>query len=117
MSATKATVSLLKGDVALIKVNGSMLGDEETAGFRQAIAACIAERHSRLLIDLDGVKYMNSTAIGVLVSALASYTRRQWELKLCGANKVVNSILTITKLNLIFDTSETRTDALAKFSG
>jgi anti-sigma B factor antagonist len=117
MTATKATVSLLKGDVALIKVIGSMLGDEETAGFRQAIAACIAEKRCRLLIDLDGVKYMNSTAIGVLVSALASYTRRQWELKLCGANKVVNSILAITKLNLVFDTSETRRDALGKFSG
>jgi anti-sigma B factor antagonist len=117
MTATKATVSLLKGDVALIKVDGTLLGDEETAGFKEAIAACIAEKRSRLLIDLNGVNYMNSTAIGVLVSALASYTRRQWDLKLCGMNKTVNSVLTITKLNLIFDTSETRNDALAKFSG
>jgi len=32
-------------------------------------------------------------------------------------NKAVNSILAITKLNLLFDTADTPTDAVAKFAG
>ena len=117
MTATRATVSHLERGIALIRVDGPLLGSEEITAFKEAVAACIAEKASRLLIDLGGVNYMNSTAIGVLVSAFTSYTRRQWQLKLCGMNMAVNSIITITKLNFLLDTSETRTDALAKFSG
>ncbi len=117
MNSTKATVSYLERGIALIKVEGPLLGSEEITAFQEAVAACIAEKRSRLLIDLDGVSYMNSTAIGVLVSAFASYTRREWQLKLCGMNNAVNTVLAITKLNLVFDISETRRAALAKFSG
>jgi len=117
MTATTASVSHLEKGVTLIKVHGHLLGDEEIAAFKNAVTACIAENRSKLLIDLGGVDYMNSTAIGVLVSAFTSYTRRHWQLKYCGINNAVNSILTITKLNLIFDIAEKRTDALAKFAG
>jgi len=117
MTATKATVSHLESGIALITLDGPLLGSEEITAFKEAVAACIAGKASRLLIDLGGVNYMNSTAIGVLISAFTSYTRRHWQLRLCGMNKTVNSILAITKLNLLFDTSDTRTDALTKFTG
>jgi anti-sigma B factor antagonist len=117
MTATTASVSSLEKGVTLIRVDGHLLGDEEITAFKNAVTACIAENRSKLLIDLGGVDYMNSTAIGVLVSAFTSYTRRHWQLKYCGINCAVNTILTITKLSLIFDIAEKRTDALAKFSG
>jgi anti-sigma B factor antagonist len=116
MNATKATISHLERDIALIRVDGPLLGTEEITAFREAVAECIAGNASRLLIDLGGVDYMNSTAIGVLVSAFTSYTRRHWQLKLCGMNRAVNSILAITKLNLLFDIADTPSDAVAKFA-
>ena len=94
----------------------SLLGTEEITAFREAVAECIAGKASKLLIDLGGVDYMNSTR-SVCFSAFTSYTRRNWQLKLCGMNKAVNSILAITKLNLLFDTADTPTDAVAKFAG
>ena len=44
MTATRATVSHLERGIALIKVDGPLLGSEEIPAFKDALAACIAER-------------------------------------------------------------------------
>jgi anti-anti-sigma regulatory factor len=44
-----------------------------------------------------------------------SYARRNWQLKLCGINKKIDSIFVITKLTLVFDVHDTRKAAVASF--
>ena len=67
--------------------------------------------NTALLIDLSNVTYINSTAIGVLVAAHATYTRKGWRIKVCGMNKNINNIFVITKLTLVFDVHDTREQA------
>jgi len=69
-----------------------------------------------LIIDLSDVTYLNSTAIGVLVSAHTSYSRKGWHIKLCGINKNINNIFVITKLTLVFDVLDSRQDAVKSFN-
>lgn len=107
--------STLDGGVGLIEVKGSLVGGDETDKLRQAIAGFVDREYSKVLIDLSDVTYLNSTAIGVLVHGHTSYTRRNWQLKLCGINKNIDSIFVITKLTLVFDVQETRKAALASF--
>lgn len=109
------TSSSLPGGIGLIEVKGSLAGGEETDKLRQAIAGFVAQEYSKLIIDLGGVTYLNSTAIGVLMHGHASYTRRGWRLKLCGISKNIDSIFVITKLTLVFDVAETRKEAIAGF--
>lgn len=107
--------STSEGGIGLIEVKGSLVGGEETDKLRQAIAGFVDREYSKLLVDLSGVTYLNSTAIGVLVHGHASYSRRHWQLKLCGINKKIDSIFVITKLTLVFDVHDTRKDALESF--
>lgn len=107
--------STLDGGVGLIEVKGSLVGGDETDKLRQAIAGFVDREYSKVLIDLSDVTYLNSTAIGVLVHGHTSYTRRNWQLKLCGINKNIDSIFVITKLTLVFDVQETRKAALVSF--
>jgi len=102
-------------DIGLIEAQGSFLGGEEVDELRQAIKRFVDDQCPRLIIDLSDVTHVSSIALGVLVAAVTSYTRRRWQLKICGVNKVVYSVLAITKLNLLFDMAETQEEAIRGF--
>jgi anti-sigma B factor antagonist len=104
--------STLDGGIGLIEVSGSLIGGEETDKLRAAVAGFVDREYQKLIIDLSDVTYLNSTAIGVLVSAHTSYSRKGWKIKLCGVNKNINNIFVITKLTLVFDVQETRQEAI-----
>ena len=106
----------LDNGIGLIEPSGSLIGGDETDSLRRAISDFAGRDYSKLLVDLSSVTYMNSTAIGVLVSGLTTYSKKGWHLKLCGINKNIDSIFVVTKLSLAFDVYDTRKDALASFS-
>jgi anti-sigma B factor antagonist len=107
---------ILPSGVGLIEIRGSLLSDEEVAGMRRAIAEFVDRRWRRLLIDFSETKYLNSTAVGVLVGAHTTYAKREWQLKLCSMNKHVHVIFAITNLMKIFSVYDTRDEALKNFS-
>ena len=108
--------SILPGGIGLLEAQGSLLGGKEIDELRTGIDRFISGGTSRLILDVGGVGYVNSAAVGVLVSGLISYSRRNWQIRLCGANKVVYTILRITKLNLAFEYYDTREEAIRSFA-
>jgi len=108
--------SSLDNGIGLIEAKGSLVGGDETLELRQAVAGFIEREYSKVLIDLGGVTYINSTGIGVLVSAHASYAKKGWHIKLCGMNKNITNIFVITKLTLVFDVYDTRAEAIKSFT-
>jgi anti-anti-sigma factor len=108
--------SSLDDGIGLIEAKGSLVGGDETIELRQAVAGFADREYTKLIIDLSEVTYLNSTAIGVLVSAHTSYTRRGWHISLCGMNKNITNIFVITKLTLVFDVYDTREEAIKSFA-
>jgi anti-sigma B factor antagonist len=108
--------STIENGIGLIEVKGSLVGGDETIELRQAVAGFIDREYQKLIIDLSKVTYLNSTAIGVLVSAHTSYSRKGWQIKVCGVNKNINNIFVITKLTLVFDVREDLQDAIKSFT-
>jgi len=108
--------SSLDNGIGLIEAKGSLMGGDETLELRQAVAGYLEREYSKLLIDLGGVTYVNSTAIGVLVAAHASYAKKGWHIKICGMNKNITNIFVITKLTLVFDVYDTRDEAIRSFA-
>ena len=107
--------TLQDGKIGVIDVKGSLVGGEETDELRNAVADFVQQGTKKLIIDLSKVTYLNSTAIGVLVSAHTTFSKNKGHVKVCGINKNINNIFVITKLTLVFDTCETREDAVAGF--
>ncbi len=108
--------STLDNGIALVEAAGSLVGGDETDKLRQVIAGFLDRQYQKLVIDLSGVTYMNSTAIGVLVQGHTSYTRKGWKVVLCGINKNIDSIFVITKLTLVFDVKDSRDQAIKSLS-
>jgi anti-anti-sigma factor len=106
------TASTASG-ITIVEVKGPLLGGEEIQEFRRALDSVVEAGAEKLIVDVNGVTHINSAAIGILVAAHASYTRRHWKMVVCGLNKVVYTVLTITKLNRVLDLFETRAEAIA----
>lgn len=108
--------SMLSDGVGLLEVKATLLGGNEISELRNAIDSMIRRDVKKLIIDVAKVTFLNSSAVGILVSALISYSRRDWQIRLSGQNKVVYTILKITKLNLAFEYYDTVEEAVGSFA-
>ncbi len=70
---------------------------------RHEISDVIAKDVKTILIDLQNVTFMNSSAIGALVAAFKAVRSEGGNLSLCSLTDQVRIIFEITKMDQIFD--------------
>lgn len=92
-----------KGDYAIVSLRGEFIGGEETDALRDLLKSLPKEGITKVIIDLGKVPYLNSTALGVLISAHATFTKANGKIVLANLTKSIENIFVITKLTLVFD--------------
>lgn len=105
----------MAGDVAILYVSGNMMGGPDTAELHDKVKSLIADGVKKIVIDMKGVKWMNSSGLGVLMSCLGTATKSGGLVKLSSVTDKVQSVLMITKLIEVFDTYENADRAVASF--
>lgn len=115
MSSIKIT-EIKDTGISVIAPKGNFVGGDETDELRDTIKKLSDEGNKKLVIDLGEVLYLNSTALGVLISSHANYSKREGKIKLCQLNKNLENLFVITKLALIFDSYPTQEEAIQSFS-
>lgn len=70
----------------------------------------------KILLNLAGVTYVDSSGVGQLVGALTSARKQGVELKLLSPNKQLVDLLKLSKLDTAFDISEQGKAAVASFA-
>jgi anti-sigma B factor antagonist len=116
MSSHVKETSLQDGRIMVLHCKGNFVGGDETDELQNTIKKLSDAGNLKLVIDLGEVSYLNSSALGVLISAHANYTKRGGKVKLCQLNKNLENLFVITKLSLIFDTYPSEIEAVASFS-
>ena len=91
------------GRVAIVELKGALVGDEDTDKFREVVADFIEQGNRSLIVNMQRVNYMNSSGIGALIAANASYRRNGGQVKLALINNNVQNVLAVTKLVDVFD--------------
>ncbi len=104
------------GSIAIIAPRGYLTGGDETDALEQKIKALGETGNRNLIINLGETQHLNSTALGVLISAHSSYVRRGGQMKLCSVDKRIENIFVITKLSLVFDVYPNEEQAIASFA-
>lgn len=106
----------MKGDIAILHLSGDMLGGPASAErFPEEIKKIIEEGINKVVVDLEKVKRMNSTGLGILMQCYTSLKNKGGNLRLASINKSILGVLVLTKLNTIFDIHETLEEALSSF--
>ncbi|HUN64807.1 MAG TPA: STAS domain-containing protein [Bacteroidota bacterium] len=104
------------GRVAIVELRGTLVGDDYTDEFREVVADFIEQGNKRLVINLQKVNYLNSSGIGALIAAHASYARNGGEVRLVGIQNTVQNLLVITKLIDVFEVHDTLEEATKSFA-
>ncbi|RMF61645.1 MAG: anti-sigma factor antagonist [Calditrichaeota bacterium] len=104
------------GNVAILELSGKLLGGPpDSQEFKDKIYALIDQGIVNVVVDLKDVKRMNSSGLGILISALTSLRNRNGDLKLAAIDELMEGILIMTKLNTIFETYDTAEGAAQSF--
>jgi anti-sigma B factor antagonist len=99
----KCAVLALRGE---LDVNGG-------PRLRDALVDAIGEGGRRVVVDLEGVDFIDSAGLGVLVGGLKRARTRDGDLVLVATGVSVRKVLEITGLTRVFDLHSTREAALA----
>ena len=103
------------GDVVILDLDGEVrIGDSATA-LRGAIRELVAAGNKKILLNLGGVRYVDSSGIGELIANYTTVGRTGGQLKLLNLTEKGQDLLVITKLRTVFDVYDNEADALASF--
>ena len=103
------------GDVTVLDMSGKITSGEGSVALRTAIRRLLEEGKKRILLNLAGVSYVDSSGIGELVSSYTAINKEGGQLKLLNLTQKIQDLLTITKLLTVFDTYESEAEALNSF--
>lgn len=75
----------------------------------------MAQGHPKMLLNLAGVTFMDSSGIGELVSGYVSVSHNHGSVKLCGLTKRIRDLFQVTRLYSVLPIYEWEEDALQAF--
>ena len=103
------------GDVTILDMDGRITIGEGSVALRGAIRRLLEEGKKRVLLNLAGVGYIDSSGIGELVSSYTAINKEGGQLKLLSLTQKLQDLLTITKLLTVFDVYDDESEALSSF--
>lgn len=109
-----------------IKIDAKQLGEKAQAievqgeidvytspKVKEIITELIEKGNYNLVINLEGVRYIDSTGLGVLIGALKKVREKEGSINLVCNNPQIKKIFNITGLVKIFGIYKSEEDALA----
>jgi anti-sigma B factor antagonist len=102
------------GDVTIITVPGLGLDASHATMFKRDVAPLLAG-HSKVIFDMSGLEFMDSTGLGTIVSCLKLLNASGGDLKLCSMSKQIRALFELVLMHRVFDICNTREDAVGTF--
>lgn len=102
--------------VTVLDLGGKIVMGEGSGQLRSAIQDAMSAGSKKVLLNLEGVNYIDSFGLGELVGGYTTLRNAGGELKLLNLSKKVKDLLVITKLLTVFDVSEDEKSAIASFA-
>jgi anti-sigma B factor antagonist len=102
-------------DVTVLELKGN-LALEGNKQFRQHVAATIDAGARKLILNLAGVPYMDSSGLGELISCYTSMQKLSGSVKLLHLNDRLHNLLVITKLSALLETFDSEAAAISSFA-
>jgi len=103
------------GDVLVISIQLPSFDLRNSKEFRSEAYKAM-ENHLKVVLDLGEVKFMDSSALGTLISLLRASNTRGGELKLCAAQSAVQVLFELTRLYRVYSLFPDVDSAVASYT-
>lgn len=102
-------------DVLVIELREDNLDASNVREFKDAVQAVINDRN-RVVLDMAGVKFVDSSGLGALISCLRLVNGRGGDFKLCAMSKNVRALFELMRMHRVFNILESRDEAVRSFA-
>jgi len=99
-------------DVVVVYVEGKMVGGPDSDKLHEYMKDLLKAGHRKFVINLKKVPWADSRGVGMLIGAHTSVKNEDGKLVLSNIGDRINSILTLTRLLLIFKTLDSENEAI-----
>lgn len=102
----------IKNNLLVIKFSGDLIGENNNVQVTEVVAETIQQKIKTCVIDISGLRYINSSGIGLLITILTKFRNKGGEVYLMQPSESVQKLLVITKLNAIFHIIQSEDEVL-----
>lgn len=104
----------IRGNVLILRIAGDLIGEDNGTQLVGAVNDVLAHQVLTCIIDISGLRYINSSGIGVLITILTKFRNKGGEVYLMKPSESVKKLLVITKLNAIFQIIQSEDEVIVK---
>lgn len=104
-----------RGDVSILELTGE-LDYHSSPELREKLTELVAKQAPKILVNLKGVDYMDSSGIATFVEAYQKSKRYQGRLVLAELTPTVRGVFEIAKLESLFEIAPTFEEALERLT-
>jgi anti-sigma B factor antagonist len=105
------------GDVTVVRVGEARLMYPLLSDFSGSVSSLLTAGDKKLVIDLAAVNYIDSASIGCLMDLYRQASAAAGALKLCGVQKRVETMLTMTGAQNFLEIHPDEAGAIRSFGG
>ena len=100
-----------QGNITILALAGRLTVNDQPGMLKEAVAKALENGSKHVLLDLSGVRYIDSTRLGEIIAAHVTVTRRGGRLRLVATPDRINELLQIAGLSGVFERFATAEDA------
>jgi len=104
------------GDATVLVLTGDITIDDGDLAFRTKVHELIERGQVKLIVDLSGVGYIDSSGIGMLVAKVQTVRQKQGDIKLVRLTRRTQSLLAMLKLAMVFETFDDEESAVRRYA-
>ena len=102
----------IKNNSLILRLSGDLIGEDSGASVIEVVTDAIQQKALTCVVDISGLRYINSSGIGVLITILTKFRNKGGEVYLMKPSESVQKLLVITKLNAIFQIVQTEAEVI-----
>jgi anti-sigma B factor antagonist len=101
-------------DVLVLELREDNLDAGNVRDFKEAAQALMQQR-TRVVLDLSGVKFIDSSGLGALISCLRRLHELRGDFRLCEMSRTVRALFELMRMHRVFGIHTTRAEAVQSF--
>jgi len=101
--------------ITILDLKGRLVVGEPSGRLREKLAEETNQGVRRVILNLEGVEYIDSTGLGSMVICFTSQQKAGGALKLMKLNRRNVELLVLTKLSTVFEVFQEEQDAVNSF--
>jgi anti-anti-sigma factor len=101
----------LESGYAVITISGRLALGGESERLEAAVKALLHKDQKKVILDITGLDYVDSSGVGMLVSCLTNVKKAGGDMKVVGANQRIKRIFSMTGIDGLLQMFATVNDA------